>query len=60
MCEKMEDPTPQLADQRIPFSHKAKGGIEKSATVQALQAKAEGQLDWPQTESSTPIRHARR
>jgi len=55
MHEKMEHPTPQLVDQRIPFPHDVEGG-----NVQALHEKAEGQLDWPQTESSTHIRHARR
>jgi len=47
MHEKMEHTTPQLVDQRISFPHEAEGGIEKSANVQALHAKAEGQLDWP-------------
>jgi len=60
MHEKMEHPTPQLADQGIPFPYEAKRGNEKRANVQVLHAKAEGQLDWPQTESSTHIRHARR
>jgi len=60
MHKKMEHPTPQLVDQIIPFPHEAEGGIEKSVNVQALHAKAEGQLDWPQTESSTHIRHAGR
>jgi len=60
MHEKMEHPTPQSVDQGILFPHEAKGGIKKSANVQALHAKAKGQLDWPQTESCTHIRHARR
>ena len=48
----------QFANQGILFPHEAEGGIEKSANVQTLHAKAEGQLDWPQIESSTHIRHA--
>jgi len=60
MHEKMEHHTPQLLDQRIPFPHETEGGIGKSSNVQALHAKAEGQLDWPQTEFSTHIRHVGR
>ena len=60
MHEKMGHPAPQLVDQRIPFPNEAERGIEKSANVQALHAKAEGQLDWPQIESSTHISHATR
>jgi len=42
------------------FPHEAEGGIVKSANVQELHAEAEGQLDWPQTESRTAVRHAGR
>ena len=51
MHEKMEHLTSQFIDWVIPFPHEAEGGIEKSSNVQALHAKAEGQLDWPQIES---------
>jgi len=57
MHETMEHLTPQLTDQWIPLPHEAEKGIENSAHVQALEAKAEGQLDWPQIESSAHIRH---
>ena len=60
MLEEMEHLTTQSTDQGISFSYEAKGGIKKSANVQALHAMTKGQLDWPQAESSAPIRHARR
>jgi len=50
MHEKMEHPTPQLVDQRIPFPNEAERGIEKSANVQALHAMVEGQLDFMEKE----------
>ena len=50
----------QSADQGISFPHEAEGGIKKGANVQALHAEAEGQLDWPQTESPTVVRHVGR
>lgn len=60
MHEEMEHLTTQFADQGISFPQEYEGGIEKSANVQELHAEAEGQLDWPQTESSTIVRHAGR
>ncbi len=44
MHEKIEHLTLKFAYQGIPFPHEAEGGIEKSANVQALHAKAEGQV----------------
>ena len=60
MHEEMEQLTTQFSDEGISFPHEAMGDIEKSANVQALHAKVEGQLDRPQTESSTHIRHVGR
>jgi len=56
----MEHLSSQFADQGILFPQEAKGGIEKCANIQALHGKAEAQMDWPQTESLTPLRHARK
>ena len=60
MHEDMKHLTTQFADQGISSPHEAEGGTEKSANVQELHVEVEGQLDWPQTESPTAVRHARR
>ena len=60
MYEEMEHLTTQSTDQGISFPNEDEGGTKEGADVQALNAEAAGQLDWPQTESTTTVRHARR
>ena len=56
----MEHPTTQFSDQGVSLPNKDERSIKESATVQVLYAEFEGQLDWPQIESPTAARHARR
>ena len=56
----MEHPTTEFANQGVSLPNKDERGIKESATVQALHVEFEGQLDWPQIESTTTVKNARR
>jgi len=56
LYEEVEHSPTQSANQGVSIPNKDQRSIKESATVQALYAEFEGQLDWPQIESSTAVR----
>lgn len=60
MYEEMEHLTTRFEDQGVSFPNEDEGGTKESANVQALNVEATSQLDWPQTESTIVVKHARR
>ena len=50
----------QLKDKRVPLSSKFERSTKQDTHVQAIYVKAESQLDWPETQSATTLRNARR
>ena len=56
----MEHIAIQLTYKRVPLPTKNERGTKQDTHVQAIYAKAESQLDWPETQSATTLRNARR
>ena len=50
----------QLEDKRIPLSHQDEGGLDKGTSLQTIDEKSAGQLDWPEIQSSFSFGIARR
>ena len=49
----MEHIAIQIKDKRVPFSSKIERSTKQDTHVQEIYAKAESQLDWPETQSNT-------